>query len=231
MPVHVRGGSRLRFTFARPSNHINAPATKTTEAPALKWMATLGQSLYHGSTYFLACLVCSKSSLVFFYIRLRGTGKNILEKSLVGWPERTFVARAVVRVFEICFPLEEDRLATAVAQHGCSQYYARKCCTTYRCTTPHAAAECVQRAGCRKDGSVNIILGQRAGWRGDALVHTISALGKDGFLVGVYVIFLFPEESFATRRELCDDIDRFYDGTATAESHECHSPRMSPVSL
>ena len=106
-------------------------------------------------------------------------------------------------------------------------------CRTAWVLTIHAAAECVQRAGCRKDGSVNIILGQRAGWRGDALVHTISALGKDGFLVGVYiyVIFLFPEESFATRRELCDDIDRFYDGTATAESHECHSPRMSPVSL
>ena len=56
-----------------------------------KWMAALGQSLYHGSTSFLACLVCRKSSLVFFYIRLRGTGRNILEKSLVG-----FLAGAVV---------------------------------------------------------------------------------------------------------------------------------------
>ena len=157
-----------------------------------KWMAALGQSLYHGSTSFLACLVCRKSSLVFFYIRLRGTGKNILEKSLVGWPERTFVARAVVRVFEICFPLEEDRLATAVAQHGCSQYYARKCCATYRCTTPHAAAERVQRAGWRKDGLVHTIPGQRAGWNWDAC-EGIPGTGEDGFAINTGFV---SEESF-----------------------------------
>ena len=48
------------------------------------------------------------------------------------------------------------------AGDGCSQQYARTCCTTCRSSTPHAAAETVQRAGWRWDGDVQEILGKDA---------------------------------------------------------------------
>ena len=110
----------------------------------------------HGSSSFLICLVCSTSSLVFFYIRQTGTGKSILTKSLA------MGTLAVAVVLDGCSSKNQEMAATPVAQHGCSQHYARTCCTTCRSSTPHAAAEAVKSAGWRWDGNVQAIPGKDA---------------------------------------------------------------------
>jgi hypothetical protein len=69
---------------------------------------------------------------------------------------------AIAAVLDGCFSSKQEMAATPVAQHGCSQQYARTCCTTCRSSTPHAAAETVQRAGCRWDGDVQEIIGKDA---------------------------------------------------------------------
>ena len=104
--------------------------------------------LYHWKLWITSCLS-------FFYIRLGGTGTDILGSAAMLQPRCMMIVGAVART-HVDSQSMDALLATV---HGCSHHYARTCCTPYRITTRHATAEGVQRAGWTVDGSVPTIYG------------------------------------------------------------------------
>ena len=105
--------------------------------------------LYHGKLWITSCLS-------FFYIRLGGTGTDILGSAAMLQPRcMQLIVGAVARI-NVDSQSMDALLATV---HGRSHHYARTCCTPYRITTRHATAEGVQRAGWTVDGSVPTIYG------------------------------------------------------------------------